>query len=78
MSLALEYVSATDDASKASIMAKGKDQLASFTASFNSIVADAEKQLTANGYSTDIINQYRATFEAELQKGMALAEGMGN
>lgn len=78
MSLALEYVSATDDASKASIMANGKQQLASFTGSFNSIIADAESQLTANGYSTDIISQYRATFEAELQKGMALAEGMGN
>ncbi len=76
--IALEYVAAKDDASKQSIMAKGKSQLASFTASFNSIVADAEQKLKANGYSTDIINQYRSTFEAELQAGLALAEGMGN
>ncbi|MDF9844054.1 hypothetical protein M2105_005068 [Paenibacillus sp. PastF-1] len=78
MSLALQYVQATDETTKANLLAQGKQQLASSTATFNSIVADAEKQLTANGYSTDIINQYRATFEAELQQGMALAEGMGN
>lgn len=78
MSLALEYFNATDDAAKASIVARGKQQLASFTANFNDIIADAEKQLTANGYNTDIINQYRATFEAELQKGVQIAEGMGS
>lgn len=77
MSIALEYLSATDDVTKASILAKGKQTLASFTSSFNSIVADAEQQLSANGYSTDIINQYRATFEAELQKGLEIAGGMG-
>lgn len=78
MSLALQYVQATDQATKASLLVQGKQQLASSTATFNSIVADAEKQLTANGYSTDIINQYRSTFEAELQQGMELAEGMAN
>ncbi|AIQ49004.1 hypothetical protein R70723_26195 [Paenibacillus sp. FSL R7-0273] len=78
MSLALQYVQATDQATKASLLAQGKQQLASSTSSFNSIVADAEKQLTASGYSTDVISQYRATFEAELQQGMALAEGMAD
>ncbi|AIQ54441.1 copper amine oxidase N-terminal domain-containing protein [Paenibacillus sp. FSL R7-0331] len=77
MSLALQYVQATDQATKASLLAQGKQQLASSTTTFNSIVADAEKQLTTNGYSTEIINQYKATFEAELQQGMKLAEGMG-
>lgn len=76
MGLAMEYINAKDDATKTSLMAKGKQQLASFTASFNSIIADTEQKLNKNGYSTDIIAQYRATFEAELQKGMALAAGM--
>lgn len=76
MSTAMEYLAATDAASKASIKAKGLSQLNNFTASFNSIVADAEKQLKDNGYSTDVINQYKATFEAELQAGKSLAEGM--
>lgn len=77
MGLAIEYVNAKDDAAKkAGLVAKGKQQLASFTASFNSIITDAEQKLNSNGYSTDIITQYRATFEAEMQKGMALAEGM--
>ncbi|OKP88579.1 hypothetical protein A3844_07760 [Paenibacillus helianthi] len=76
VSIAMEYVSAKDEASRASIKAKGLAQLSSFTASFNSIVAEAEQQLKANGYSTDIISQYRAAFEAQLQAGKSLAEGL--
>lgn len=68
MSIALEYLGAKDEASKKSIKAKGVQQLSAFTASFNSIVADAEQKLNNNDYPTDVINQYRATFEMELQK----------
>lgn len=78
MSTALEYVGASDAATKQSIKAKGVQQLASFTETFNSIVADAENQLSENGYSTDIINQYRATFEAELKNAREMAGTMGN
>lgn len=77
MGIALEYISATDAAAKESIKAKGIQQLASFTASFNSIIADAEQKLNNNGYSTAIIAQYRAAFEADLEKGKAIAEGIG-
>ncbi|WP_238652146.1 copper amine oxidase N-terminal domain-containing protein [Paenibacillus piscarius] len=77
MSIAFEYVAATDAAAKQSIKAKGIQQLASFTASFNSIIADAEQKLNNNGYSTAIISQYRAAFEADLEKGRAIAEGIG-
>ncbi|WP_342566513.1 copper amine oxidase N-terminal domain-containing protein [Paenibacillus sp. FSL R7-0345] len=77
-SLAFQYFTATDDTSKASILTQGKQQLASFTASFNNIVADAENQLTANGFSTDIINQYRAAFEADLESARKVAEEMGS
>lgn len=78
LSTAVEYFAAQDDAGKASALAKGKQQLASFTASFNSIVADAEQQLTANGYSTDIISQYRSAFEADIQKGLSAVSGMAD
>jgi hypothetical protein len=78
MGIALEYVNATDDAAKQSIKARGVQQLAAFKASFNSIVAAAEQKLNSNGYSTAVIAQYRAAFDAELQKGKALAEGLGN
>ncbi|WP_405116546.1 stalk domain-containing protein [Paenibacillus sp. FSL K6-1217] len=77
LGIAFEYVGATDAATKQSIKAKGIEQLASFKASFNSIVADAEQKLNTNGYSTAIIAQYRAAFEADLDKGRAIAEGMG-
>jgi hypothetical protein len=76
MSIAFEYLAAKDDASKASIKNKGLEQLSSFTAGFNSIVSDAEQQLKANGYSTDVIQQYRSTFEEQLQAGIDLAEGI--
>ncbi|WP_236335237.1 copper amine oxidase N-terminal domain-containing protein [Paenibacillus auburnensis] len=75
---AVEYLAAQDDTSKANIIAKGKQQLASFTASFNSIVADAEQQLKANGYSTDIISQYRSAFESEIQNGLNAVAGMAD
>ncbi|KTD88404.1 copper amine oxidase N-terminal domain-containing protein [Paenibacillus etheri] len=78
MSIAFEYVGATDEASKKSIKAKGVQQLASFTASFNSIIADTEQKLNSNGYSTEIISQYRSEFEATLQSGKNAAEAMKN
>lgn len=78
MSIVFEYVGATDEASKKSIKAKGVQQLASFTASFNSIVADAEQKLNSNGYSTEIISQYKSEFESQLQLGKDLAAGMAD
>lgn len=76
MGIAFEYIGATDEASKKSIKDKGKQQLASFTASFNSIVAEAEKKLNNNGYSSAIIGEYRSKFEKELQDGLNMAAGL--
>ncbi|MEK3984581.1 copper amine oxidase N-terminal domain-containing protein [Paenibacillus sp. FSL K6-3166] len=78
MSILGEYLGAKDEASKQSIMAKGGQQLASFTSNFNSIIADTEQKLNSNGYSTEIIKQYRSEFEATLELGKKLAAGMSN
>jgi len=78
MSIAFEYISAKDASSKASIKARGVQQLASFTSSFNSILSAAESKLKAGGYSTDIISQYRAEFEAQLQQGQNIAASMAD
>ncbi|OBZ09814.1 hypothetical protein A8L34_21320 [Bacillus sp. FJAT-27264] len=76
-STAMEYIAAKDDAEKkTAIKAKGVQQLNSFKATFNSIIADAEQKLNANGYSTAIISEYRSAFEATLKQGLALAEGL--
>ncbi|MGE7614600.1 copper amine oxidase N-terminal domain-containing protein [Paenibacillus sp. NPDC101420] len=77
-SILVEYLGAKDEASKKSIKAKGAQQLSSFSASFNSIVADTEQKLNSNGYSTAIISQYRSEFEAQLELGKKWAEGMAN
>ncbi|WP_245648303.1 stalk domain-containing protein [Paenibacillus borealis] len=73
-----EYLSAKDDATRESIIAKGKQQISSFRASFNSIIADAEQKLNNNGYSTAIIQQYKDAFEASLQGGIAGAKSFMN
>ncbi|AIQ37498.1 hypothetical protein R50345_24425 [Paenibacillus sp. FSL R5-0345] len=78
MSTFAEYLGAKDEASKQSIKAKGAQQLSSFSASFNSIIADTEQKLNSNGYSTEIISQYRSKFEATLQSGKNAAEAMKN
>lgn len=73
-----EYLSAKDDATRESIKAKGKQQIASFRASFNSIIADAEQKLNNNGYSTAIIQQYKDAFDASLQGGIDGAKSFLN
>ena len=77
-SIFLEYLGAKDEASKKDIKAKGAQQLASLTANFNSIIADTEQKLNSNGYSTEIISQYRSEFEATIQSGKNAAEAMKN
>lgn len=69
--LLFEYLSATDAAAKQSIKAKGIQQLDSFTASFNSIIADAEQKLNTNGYSTAILTEYKNAFNASIEEGKA-------
>ncbi|WP_340004659.1 stalk domain-containing protein [Paenibacillus sp. FSL K6-0276] len=78
MSILKEYIGAKDEASKKSIKSKGAQQLSSFSATFNSIVADTEQKLNSNGYSTAIISQYRSEFEAQLEIGKKWAGGMAN
>ncbi len=73
--LAFEYLAATDEATRKALIAKGKEQLASFTSSFNSIVADAEQKLNNNGYSTAIIAEYRKAFNASVQQGLSKLGG---
>lgn len=75
MDIALQYVAA-DDAGKANLKARGLQELDSCSAKFEVIMADTSAKLTANGYSTAIIADYRAKFNEELAKGRAIAEGL--
>ncbi|MBD7970565.1 stalk domain-containing protein [Paenibacillus gallinarum] len=76
LNLAAEYLSATDGASKKKLLAEGQKQLDSLTERFESIVGKAEDELKANGYSTDIITQYRKAFNDEIEAGKQLASGL--
>lgn len=76
MNLAKQYLAASSEASKKELLAQGQQQLNSLSAKFENIVGNAESQLKDNGYSTDIINQYRKAFNDEIEAGKQLADGL--
>nr|WP_317966250.1 stalk domain-containing protein [Paenibacillus cellulosilyticus] len=69
LSLAQQYLSATDKAAKQTIYAQGEAYLSDITSQFNAILSDTEAKLTANGYSTAIIQEYRNRFDSEIAAG---------
>lgn len=76
LNLAKQYLSSSDESTKQKLLEQGQQQLNSLTARFESIVGAAESELKANGYSTEIINQYRKAFQDEIEAGKQLAEGL--
>ncbi|MCA0756482.1 copper amine oxidase N-terminal domain-containing protein [Paenibacillus sp. N4] len=76
MDLAIDYLGAKD-ADKPGIKANAKQEMASCTARFEAILSDTTAKLEAGGYSTAIIAEYRAAFEAELKAGQAIADSLG-
>lgn len=76
LNLAKEYLSATSDETKKKLLADGQKKLNGFTAQFENIVQVTESQLKENGYSTEIISQYRKTFNDEIEAGKQLAGGL--
>jgi hypothetical protein len=63
-----------DEAGKAAVLAELQAELTVCTTEFENIMSDTTDALTAGGYSTAIIADYRAVFEAELEAGRKLAE----
>lgn len=76
MDVGLQYLSA-NDADKAKLKEKGLMELDNCSAKFEVIMSDTTAKLTANGYSTDIIAQYRDAYNKELEAGRELAESLG-
>ncbi|MDI4650337.1 copper amine oxidase N-terminal domain-containing protein [Cohnella hashimotonis] len=63
-----QYQGATTE-QKAALKAQGQSALSSCTTKFEKILADTGATLTANGYSTAILEDYRAQFEKDMQTG---------
>jgi hypothetical protein len=76
MPLGLQLVGATESAVKQQLVSQINGVITQCTTQFNELVAQAEQQLTENGYSTSIIVDYRNAFQAEMDAGRALLEGM--
>ncbi len=74
--LGLQYLGESDEQKKNDLIAQGQAKLAECTSQFNQIVSQTESQLTANGYSTEILQYFRDTFERELATGRELLEGL--
>ncbi|CAI6084282.1 copper amine oxidase N-terminal domain-containing protein [Cohnella sp. JJ-181] len=72
--IGLSYLSATTDEQKATLVTQANGAISSCKAQFESILSDTESQLKANGYSTDVLNEYRTTFNAEMDAGQALVD----
>jgi len=77
MNIGLKYVAASDAAVQAQLKAQGLQEIDNCTAKFEVIIADTTAKLTANGYSTAVIADYRKKFNDELEAGRDIAESMG-
>ncbi|MHA7966111.1 copper amine oxidase N-terminal domain-containing protein [Paenibacillus sp. CAU 1782] len=75
--LGLDYYATSDAAAKAQIKAQISKEVDSCTSKFESLLSSVSASLTANGYSTDIIEEYRKAFQAELAAGRAIAGNLG-
>lgn len=71
----LQYPSA-DEAGKAAVIEEIYAEIAACTADFERIISETTSALTEGGYSTAIIADYRAAFEAALAAGRKLVEGL--
>ncbi|MFC5703539.1 copper amine oxidase N-terminal domain-containing protein [Cohnella faecalis] len=61
---------------KAKIRTQGQKALDQCKAQFETIVTNAENQLTTNGYSTAIIAEYRKYFQEQLDAGKAIFDSL--
>ncbi|MNW09733.1 hypothetical protein D3C71_2068030 [compost metagenome] len=74
--MAEKYFAATDATVKAQIKAEISAEIDNCTSQFESLLSGISSKLSSNGYSTDIIEEYRKAFNAEMAAGKALAGNM--
>ncbi|WP_127498080.1 stalk domain-containing protein [Paenibacillus glycanilyticus] len=65
-----------DEATKEKIKKEAQQTVDQCTADFNKLVADTTAELTKYGYSLEIIDAYRAQFDAELKAGLDFVKGL--
>lgn len=73
---ASQYLDATTDTARASIKANANSAFDKCSADFEKLMTDTSAKLTAGGYSTAIIADYRTAFEAQVKAGRAIVEGL--
>jgi hypothetical protein len=67
--LATQYLGAKDAGVKADLKAQGMARMAECESEFNRIAGAAAAELSANGYSTDFVDQMRAEFQRQKELG---------
>lgn len=78
MPLGLELIVAVDSDAKQQLINQMNTIISQCTVQFDQAVANVEQQLTAGGYSTSIIADYRKAFQDALDAGRAILEGMNS
>lgn len=72
--IGLSYLAASTAEQKEKLVVQANGVISSCKSKFESILSDTESQLKAGGYSTDVLNDYRATFNAEMEAGQQLVD----
>lgn len=70
------YKNATTAEEKDRLRAEGENVFSDTTAKFNQMVNDTSKQLSANGHSTDVIQEYQAHYDKQVELGKKMLEDM--
>nr|WP_246427645.1 copper amine oxidase N-terminal domain-containing protein [Paenibacillus phyllosphaerae] len=76
--IAFNYLGATTAADKEKYIQQGQTKFAACESKFESIMTDTESKLTANGYSTAILAEYRAEYAQSIGEGKAILDSMAN
>lgn len=72
--IGLSYLAASTAEQKEKLVNQANGVISSCKTQFESILSDTESKLKANGYSTEVLNDYRATFNAEMDAGQKLVD----
>ncbi|MDG0811845.1 copper amine oxidase N-terminal domain-containing protein [Cohnella rhizosphaerae] len=72
--IGFSYLAASTAEQKTALVTQAHNAISSCKAQFESILSDTESQLKAGGYSTDVLNDYRSTFNAEMEAGQQLVD----
>jgi hypothetical protein len=65
-----------DPEERSSLISQGQNTFAEKEAEFNAIIAEVTDKLQTQGFSTEIVDQYQAEFNKEVELGKSLLKNL--